>query len=103
MTVPISTVKRYRSVYAKFRCGVAPIKIETCRYGLNRVPVDQRVCETCNVVEDQFYVMMLCSVYDDIRLQYILHIPRNVRTNFSEAVLQLEDSVYSSSVYGIDQ
>ena len=38
--VEVITAKRYRSAYAKFRCGVAPIKIETCRYGLNRVPVD---------------------------------------------------------------
>ena len=68
------TAKRYRSAYAKFRCGVAPIKIETCRYGLNRVPVDQRVCETCNVVEDEFHVIMLCSVFDDIRLQLMVSI-----------------------------
>ena len=40
--VTVITRKCYRSAYAKFRCGVAPIKIETCRYGLNRVPVEQR-------------------------------------------------------------
>ena len=70
------TAKRYRSAYAQFRCGVAPIKIETCRYGLNRVPVDQRVCETCNVVEDEFHVIMLCSVFDDIRLQLMVSISK---------------------------
>ena len=43
--VKVIIQKKYRSAYAKFRCGVAPIKIETCRYGLNRVPVEQRVCE----------------------------------------------------------
>ena len=68
------TAKRYRSTYAKLSCGVAPIKIETCRYGLNRVPVDQRVCETCNVVEDEFHVMVLGSVFDDIRLQFMVSI-----------------------------
>ena len=41
--VRIITPKKYRSAYAKFRCGVAPIKIETCRYGLNRVPVNERM------------------------------------------------------------
>ena len=51
--VKVITQKRYRSAYAKFRCGVAPIKLETCRYGLNRMPVDQRLCESCNVVEDE--------------------------------------------------
>ena len=68
------TAKRYRSAYAKFRCGVAPIKIETCRYGLNRVPVDQRVCETCNVVEDEFHVIMVYSVFDDISLRLMVSI-----------------------------
>ena len=55
--VEVITAKRYRSAYVKFMCGVAPIKIETCRYGLNRAPVDQRVCKTCNVVEDEFHFM----------------------------------------------
>ena len=32
--VSVINQKKYRSAYAKFRCGVAPIKIETCRYGL---------------------------------------------------------------------
>ena len=39
--VEIVIQKKYRSAYAKFRCGVALIKLETCRYGLNRVPVDE--------------------------------------------------------------
>lgn len=67
--VKIVTQKKYRSAYAKFRCGVAPIKIETGRYGLNRVPVEERLCEYCNVVEDEFHVIMQCSQYDDIRMQ----------------------------------
>ena len=43
------------------------IKIETCRYGLNRVPVNERLCETCNLVEDEIHVLLHCSMYDDIR------------------------------------
>ena len=65
--VSIPHQKKYRSAYAKFRCGVAPIKIETCRYGLNRLPVAQRLCESCNVIEDEFHVIMNCSMYVDIR------------------------------------
>ena len=38
--VNINIAKKHRSDYAKFRCGVAPIKIVTCRYGLNRLPVE---------------------------------------------------------------
>ena len=59
--------KKYRSAYAKFRCGVAPLKIETGRYGVNRVPVEERLCETCNSVEDEFHVLMKCPLYRDAR------------------------------------
>ena len=35
--------KKHRSAMAKFRCGVAPIKLETGRY--NGTPVNNRICE----------------------------------------------------------
>ena len=60
--VNIIIAKKHRSAYAKFRCGVAPIKIETCRYGLNRLSVEQRVCEECQVVEDECHVIMHCTL-----------------------------------------
>ena len=65
--VSITVPKKYRSAYAKFRCGVAPIKIETCRYGINRIPVNERLCESCESVEDEYHVLMQCPKYDDIR------------------------------------
>ena len=53
--------------YAKFRCGVAPLKIETGRYGVNRVPAEERLCDACNSVEDEFHVLMKCPLYRDAR------------------------------------
>ena len=53
--------------YAQFRRGVAHLKIETGRYGVNRVPVEGRLCETCNRVEDEFHVLMKCRLYRDAR------------------------------------
>ena len=53
---------------------VAPIKIETCRYGLNRLPVEQRVCEECQVVEDECHVIMHCTLHTDIRDQLFIEI-----------------------------
>ena len=69
-------LKTLRSHYAKFRYGVAPINIETCRYGLNRLPVEQRVCEECQVVEDECHVIMYCtsSSYTDIHDQLLIEI-----------------------------
>lgn len=59
---------QYRSALAKFRCGTAPIRVETGRYGSNRLPVNERVCFNCiNQVEDEYHVLMECPLYDDLR------------------------------------
>ena len=65
--VCIVAQKKYRSAYAKFRCGVAPIKIETGRYGVDRVPPEARLCMQCSRIEDEFHVIMQCPLYDDVR------------------------------------
>ena len=36
--------------------------------------VDQRLCESCNVVEDECHVIMPCSLYDDIHTQLFTEI-----------------------------
>ena len=41
--------------------------IETCRYGINRIPVNERLCESCESVEHEYHVLMQCLKYDDIR------------------------------------
>ena len=45
--VCIVSQNKYKSAYAKFRSGVAPIKIETGRYGVNRVQPEERLCMQC--------------------------------------------------------
>ena len=57
----------HRSALAKFRCGVAPIRLETGRY--EHLPVEQRKCIFCssNVIETEMHVLLECSLYDDLR------------------------------------
>ena len=56
---------RHRAAVSKFRCGVAPIRIETGRYeGLTE---DLRLCPFCNVMENEMHVILSCQVYDDLR------------------------------------
>ena len=93
--VKIITSKKYRSAYAKFRCGVAPLKIETCRYGLNRIPVEERLFESCQVVEDKFHVMMVCPLFNDIRSQFILQL-NEVEQSFNDYT-QEEHFIYVMS------
>ena len=56
----------YRSALAKFRCGVAPLKIKTGRY--SSLPVIERTCFHCETeVEDEIHVIPRCRLYQKIR------------------------------------
>jgi ssDNA-specific exonuclease RecJ len=57
---------RYRSALAKFRCGVAPLWIETGRY--ENKNVNERVCFICHdQIEDEKHVLLDCPLYVDLR------------------------------------
>jgi uncharacterized protein YeaO (DUF488 family) len=57
---------RQRSALAKFRCGVAPIALETGRY--TNTPLEQRTCFICGAgtVETEAHVLLHCPLYIDI-------------------------------------
>jgi len=55
----------HRAAFAKFRCGVAPLKIETGRY-LGQA-IEQRLCPFCDNVEDEMHVILYCPAYDTLR------------------------------------
>ena len=62
----------HRSAFAKFRSGVAPLRIETGRYeGLR---VNERICPFCrDCTEDEFHVLFQCPLYDEIRESLYRH------------------------------
>ena len=72
----VSTVntRSHRSALAKFRCGVAPLRLETGRYERGRLPVEQRICILCdkNEVEDESHAIFRCSLYDDLRAELMV-------------------------------
>ena len=58
--------RKWRSAYAKFRCGTAPISIELGRY--EGLPENERTCPFCiNVIENEVHVLTECSLYIDLR------------------------------------
>ena len=53
--------KCYRSALAKFRCSVAPIRVETGRY--EPLPLGKRMCPLCNGgIEKELHVHLLSDV-----------------------------------------
>ena len=56
----------HRSALAKFRLGVAPIRLETSRY--EGLAEEERVCPLCqNGTENEEHVLLNCPYYNDIR------------------------------------
>ena len=63
--------RSHRSALSKFRCGVAPLKIETGRY--QSLPVNERTCFHCDdIVEDETHVLMCCPLYEHLRHDLII-------------------------------
>ena len=62
--------RKHRGSLAKFRSGTAPIKVETGRY--QNLDLSERVCFHCaSCIEDEEHVLMVCPIYEDLRLSLI--------------------------------
>ena len=59
--------KRRRSIFAQFRCGILPLKVETGRY--NNIPIEHRLCELCesNSIENEMHFLLHCDHYSGQR------------------------------------
>jgi hypothetical protein len=66
---------------AKFRCGTAPIRIETGRYeGLLEC---HRYCPYCShTVEDEYHVLFQCPLYSDLREEFVYLLNENTHCTF---------------------
>ena len=56
---------RHRAAFAKFRCGVAPLRIETGRF--ENKPLQEHKCPFCDIVETKSHVLLDCDTYSDLR------------------------------------
>ena len=56
----------HRSALSRFRCGVAPLRLETGRY--ENIPENDRVCLFCKGgIENEKHVLLECPMYESDR------------------------------------
>jgi len=68
----------------KFRYYLTRIRVSSHRHYIesgrwakpNPVPVEHRKCTICNTLEDEYHFLLECSIYTNLRCQYI---PRYLR------------------------
>jgi len=53
----------------RFRTGNHRLPIEIGNW--ERIPINERMCQTCNKLEDEFHYLFECTIYDRERKQYL--------------------------------
>ena len=64
---------KLRSVLTKLRISAHNLRVETGRYARNRLERNERKCLICansNDIEDEYHFIILCNVYNDLRVKY---------------------------------
>ena len=54
--------RKERSFMAQLRLGILPLAIETGRY--RNVPLEERLCESCRIIEDEKHFLLHCPLYN---------------------------------------
>ena len=64
---------KYRICLTKLRLSSHTLRIESGRYGNNRVEHNHRYCLICNSgdIEDEFHFVCVCNAYTDQRRKYL--------------------------------
>ena len=68
----VLNVEKYRKAMSRLRMSSHRLEIETGRWRKPiSTPIEQRKCKFCNVLEDEFHFIIECTLYADLRRQYI--------------------------------
>jgi hypothetical protein len=65
--VKLNLKRNERALFAQFRTGILPLRVETGRY-VGESP-EQRLCKLCNsgLVEDETHFLVECALYSNTR------------------------------------
>jgi len=68
----VCKITKFRVSMSRLRLSAHRLCIETGRWTKpNSIPVNERKCLTCNVIEDEYHFVLECLMYKDLRNVYI--------------------------------
>lgn len=68
----ICNISKFRFALTRLRVSSHRLQIESGRWARpNAIPIHDRKCLECNVVEDEYHFVLECNIYTDLRTQYI--------------------------------
>ena len=66
------SVFKFCQAFTRLRVSSHRLHIESGRWVQpNRIPVNERLCSFCDVLEDEFHFVLECRQYENLRKQYI--------------------------------
>ena len=66
------SVKKFRTALTRLRMSSHNLEIEAGRWHRpNVIPRDERKCQLCNELEDEFHFILECPLYHELRVEYI--------------------------------
>ena len=64
-------VLKFRNSLARLRVSSHRLEIEAGRWARPHKPVNERLCNICNCLEDEYHFVIECSLYNSLRRKYI--------------------------------
>lgn len=65
-------VQKFSQAFSRLRMSSHRLEIESGRWVKpNSIPMEERICTFCHVLEDEYHFVIECPVYIDLRKQYI--------------------------------
>ena len=65
-------VFKYMQAFSKLRMSLHRLAFESGRWVRpTRIPIDERKCSLCQVLEDEYHFVLECNVYAELRYKYI--------------------------------
>ena len=70
--VDILSIQKFRISLSRLRLSSHRLYIETGRWHQpTSIPIDDRKCDFCNCLEDEYHFIIQCSIYNDLRKSFI--------------------------------
>jgi hypothetical protein len=94
--------KQVRSSLTKLRISAHTLKIEMGRYHKpEKIPVERRLCEECNEVENEYHFVMNCSMYTNLRDIFFIDLENTINT-YSMTDIDKFNLLMSSHDYNVN-
>ena len=64
-------IAKHRNAFIRLIVSSHRLRVETGRWQRPVIPYEQRLCENCGRLDDEYHLLLECQKYHELRLRYI--------------------------------